>query len=74
MATNVDTTTTIMTTTTTESTNTIPVEQTSDQRRSDILPIVYDVQTIQTIGSGATGQTNRGGAGRQRPFISSKLN
>ena len=75
VVTNVDTTTTTTTAaTTTESTNTTPVEQPNDQRRGDILPIVYDVQTIQTIGSGGTGQTNRGGAGRQRPFISSKLN
>ncbi len=46
------------------------MEQTADQRR-DILPIVYDVQSIPTIGSGGPTQVNRGGPGRQRPFMSS---
>ena len=45
------------------------IEQGNEQRR-DILPIVYDVQSIPTIG-GSTQQT-RGFPGRQRPFISSK--
>ena len=72
-----DTTATTTTVTTTEPTNTTSTEQTTDQRRGDILPIVYDVQTIPTIGSGGTSgggstQINRGGVGRQRPFISSK--
>ncbi|CAF4571879.1 unnamed protein product [Rotaria sp. Silwood2] len=62
--------TTITTTTTTESTNITTVEQTSDQRRGDILPIVYDVQSIPTIGSGVSPQIIRGGIGRQRPFMS----
>ena len=60
-------------TTTMESTNITTAEQTTDQRRGDILPIVYDVQSIPTIGSGGSAQIIRGGAGRQRPFISSKL-
>ena len=59
-----------LTTTTNESTTT--AEQTNDQRR-DILPIVYDVQSIPTIGTGGSAQINRGGVGRQRPFMSSML-
>ncbi|CAF4965323.1 unnamed protein product, partial [Rotaria sp. Silwood1] len=62
--------TTITTTTTTESTNITTAEQTNDQRRGDILPIIYDVQSIPTIGSGGSAQINRGGTGRQRPFMS----
>jgi len=61
------------TTTTSESTNTTTGEQTSDQRRGDILPIIYDVQSIPTIGSGGSTQINRGAPGRQRPFMSSML-
>jgi len=65
---------TTTTTTTSEGTNITNVDQTTDQRRGDILPIVYDVQSIPTIGSGVTTQINRGGApGRQRPFMSSML-
>lgn len=64
--------TTGTTTTTSESTNITTGDQTADQRR-DILPIVYDVQTIPTIGSGGSTQVNRGAPGRQRPFISSML-
>ncbi|CAF3987060.1 unnamed protein product, partial [Rotaria sordida] len=64
------TTTTTTTITTTESTNMTTAEQANDQRRGDILPIVYDVQSIPTIGSGGSAQINRGGTGRQRPFIS----
>jgi hypothetical protein len=63
--------TTMTTTTTNESTNITTFEQPTDQRRGDILPIVYDVQTIPTIGSGGSTQISRGGVGRQRPFISS---
>jgi len=59
------------TTTSTESINTTNVDQTNDQRRGDILPIVYDVQSIPTIGTGGSIQVNRGGIGRQRPFMSS---
>jgi hypothetical protein len=62
--------TTIPTTTTTDSTNITTGEQTADQRR-DILPIVYDVQSIPTIGGGGPAQINRGGVGRTRPLISS---
>jgi hypothetical protein len=61
----------ITTTASTESTNTTNVDQTNDQRRGDILPIVYDVQSIPTIGTGGSIQLNRGGIGRQRPFMSS---
>ncbi|CAF0737724.1 unnamed protein product [Adineta steineri] len=63
-STNLDSTTT----TTNESTN-ITMEQSNDQRR-DILPIVYDVQSIPTINTGGPPQINRGGVGRSRPFSS----
>lgn len=63
---------TTSTTTTTTTTAISTSEQANDQRRGDILPIVYDVQSIPTIGSGGSTQVNRGGFGRpQRPLISS---
>jgi hypothetical protein len=65
--------TTLTTTTTTDSTNLTTGEQSSDQRR-DILPIVYDVQSIPTIGGGGITQINRGGIGRPRPSITSMFN
>lgn len=66
------TSTSTTTTTTAEGTNMSMSEQGNDQRRGDILPIVYDVQSIPTIGSGISTQINRGGPGRpQRPWISS---
>jgi hypothetical protein len=46
-------------------------EQNNEQRR-DIRPIVYDVQSIPTIGTGGSTQITRGVAGRQRPSISSE--
>ncbi len=61
------------TTTTSEGTNITNIDPTADQRRGDILPIVYDVQSIPTIGSGGSTQINRGGPVRQRPFMSSML-
>lgn len=65
--------TTSTTTTTTESSNVTTAEQTNDQRRGDILPIVYDVQSIPTIGGSGTPPMIRGGPARTRPYISSKL-
>ena len=65
--------TTSTTNTTTESTNITTGDQTGDQRRGDILPIVYDVHSIPTIGTGGSGQIIRGGIGRQRPSMSSML-
>ena len=61
----------LMTTSTTEANNPGNLEQNNEQRRGDIAPIVYDVQSIPTIGGGGPLQPNRGGVGRQRPFISS---
>ncbi|CAF3478243.1 unnamed protein product [Rotaria socialis] len=66
VVTNADT--TAGTTTITESTNITTAEQTADQRR-DILPIVYDVQSITTLGAGGSAQIARGTTGRTRPFI-----
>jgi hypothetical protein len=62
--------TTSTTTTTSESTNITTNEQTTESRR-DILPIIYDVRSIPTIGSGGSTQVNRGGPPRQRPQMSS---
>lgn len=45
------------------------VEQGNEPRRGDILPIIYDVQTIPTIGGG-TNQAGRPFSGRARPFVS----
>lgn len=56
---------------TTEAGNLANADQNNEQRRGDIAPIVYDVQSIPTIGGGGPLQPNRGGVGRQRPFISS---
>ncbi|UJR31736.1 hypothetical protein I4U23_019216 [Adineta vaga] len=71
------TTATTTTTMTVDATNVTVTEQTTDQRR-DISLIVYDVQSIPTIGGGSAGSVgggatppNRGGVGRQRPFSSS---
>ena len=70
---NVGETTSTTMTTTNESANMGTTDQGNEPRRGDILPIIYDVQSIPTISSGGSTQMNRGGPGRQqqRPSMSS---
>jgi len=57
------------TTTSNEPVQVAAVEPTTEPRRGDILPIVYDVQAITTIGTGPS-QASRPFSNRGRPFIS----
>lgn len=59
--------TTSTTSVTTSDSANITTEQANEPRRGDILPIVYDVQSIPTIGGGGSVPMNRGGPGRQQP-------